>query len=31
VPAAGTTSSTFGTIRTGGAMRVLQFGIRFTF
>ena len=31
VPATITSTSTFGTIRTGGAMRVLQFGVRFTF
>jgi hypothetical protein len=31
VPAAGSTSSTFGTIRTASAMRILQFGVRFTF
>jgi Carboxypeptidase regulatory-like domain len=31
VPTAGSTSSTFGSIRTGGAMRVLQFGARLTF
>ena len=31
VPATITSTSTFGTIRTGGAMRVLQFGARFTF
>jgi Carboxypeptidase regulatory-like domain len=30
-PAAGTTSTTFGTISSAGAMRKLQFGIRFTF
>ena len=31
VPAAGTTSTTFGVIRTAGPMRKLQFGLRLTF
>jgi hypothetical protein len=31
VPAAGTTSSTFGVIRTAGAMRRMQLGVRLTF
>ena len=31
VPAAGTTSSTFGVIRTAGAMRRMQVGVRLTF
>ncbi len=31
VPAAGTTSATFGVIRTANSMRKMQFGLRLTF
>jgi hypothetical protein len=31
VPAAGTTSATFGVIRTANPMRKMQFGLRLTF
>jgi len=31
VPAAGTTSATFGVIRTANPMRKVQFGLRLTF